>query len=340
MDQTIHLQLSATHDPFGARLRSEGHTLERSELLTLQLNLGKMCNLACHHCHVEAGPHRTEIMTWETMTQILDWIDLHPNSSLQTIDLTGGAPEMNPHFRPLVVELRKRGLHVLDRCNLTILQEPGQEDTAAFLAEHQVEIVASLPCYLEDNVDSQRGQGVYQESITVLNQLNTLGYGQPDSGLHLNLVYNPTGYNLPPDQVALEIDYKRELKERYNILFNRLFTITNMPIARFEHALKRDGVYDSYMTKLTEAYQSVNVENVMCRQLISVGWQGSAYDCDFNQMLLMPLNGLLGTEKVVETKSRKIWEYPLASLLGKQIQTGSHCFGCTAGNGSSCTGTL
>ncbi|MBC8108639.1 MAG: arsenosugar biosynthesis radical SAM protein ArsS [Anaerolineae bacterium] len=325
-------------------MRADRQTLARRSLRTLQLNVGKMCNLACHHCHVEAGPKRTEIMTWPTMQRIVDWIDLHRGSlGVEVIDITGGAPEMNPHFRKLVEQLTSRGLHVLDRCNLTILLDHGYEDMIAFLARHSVEIVASLPCYLEDNVDAQRGNGVYHDSIEVLQRLNKAGYGLPDSKLKLDLVYNPVGYGLPPEQLALEADYKRELLSRHGIHFHRLWTITNMPIERFEHALRRDQKYDAYMDKLLNAHHAGNVENVMCRDLVSVGWQGAVYDCDFNQMLSMAIDApsdLGNDEHVVEAHARKLWDFTPGELLSRTIRTGSHCFGCTAGAGSSCTGAL
>ena len=312
---------------------------------TVQLNLGKMCNLACHHCHVEAGPNRREIMTWPTIERILDWIDQNRDTlDIKIIDLTGGAPEMNSHFRKVVKSFRSRGLHVLDRSNLTILLEPGYQDLIGFLARHRVEIVASLPCYLEENVDAQRGDGVFEGSITTLRKLNAVGYGQPDSHLRLDLVFNPVGYGLPPAQQRLEADYKRELADRFGIVFNRLWTITNMPIKRFEHALRRDGQYDGYMGALAEAHNPDNVDSVMCRDLISIGWQGSVYDCDFNQMLQMPILppefGRDDDEHVVERNSRKLWQYTPDELIGRHVRTGTHCFGCTAGAGSSCTGAL
>ncbi len=345
MPQTIRLPLADPIDPFAQRLVADGQTLARQALDTLQLNLGKMCNLACHHCHVEAGPNRTEIMGWPVMGRILEWFDQHREAlSISTVDLTGGAPEMNPDFRRLVQALRARGLHVLDRCNLTILLEPGYEDLAQFLADHEVEIVASLPCYLEENVDTQRGRGVFQGSIEALRRLNAVGYGQPGSSLRLDLVYNPVGYGLPPDQLALEQDYKRELNRRFGIAFNKLWTITNMPIKRFEHQLRREKQYDGYMQKLSEAHNPGNVGAVMCRSLVSVGWQGSVYDCDFNQMLQMPLDrrGLEASadEHAVESKSHKLWDFTPQQLIGRAIETGTHCFGCTAGAGSSCTGAL
>ncbi len=336
-------------DPFDDRLVADGQTLSRRAITTLQINVGKMCNLACHHCHVEAGPKRTEIMTWQTMQQILGWLTQYKDDlGIKVVDLTGGAPEMNPHFRELVVALRGLGLHVIDRCNLTILLEPGYQDVPAFLAKHKVEVSASLPCYLGDNVDKQRGNGVFDGSIKVLQQLNALGYGQPGTDLRLDLVYNPIDYGLPPAQAPLQADYKKHLHEHFGIVFNTLWTITNMPIKRFEHALKRDGQFDAYMTKLTDAHNNANVDGVMCRDLVSIGWRGSVYDCDFNQMLQMPIQGNgtgLGSggsieEHTVEADSKKLWDYTPNELIGRSIQTAAHCFGCTAGAGSSCTGAL
>ena len=342
MSQSLSLPIAEEFDPFAAQLEADGQVLERASLETLQINVGKMCNLACHHCHVEAGPNRTEIMPADVIDRILGWIDEHRDAmALKTVDLTGGAPEMNPAFRRFVAELTDRGLHVIDRCNLTILLDEGYADMPAFLAEHKVEIVASLPCYLEDNVDKQRGQGVYDESIEVLQQLNAVGYGMPDTGLKLDLVYNPVGYGLPPAQAPLEADYKRELAARFGIQFNQLFTITNMPIKRFEHALNRDGKLDEYMGKLINAHHAANVDAVMCRSLVSVGWLGTVYDCDFNQMLQMPLDGEDGPdEHTEESQGRKLWDWTPAQLINRRIRTARHCFGCTAGSGSSCTGAL
>lgn len=335
--------ISAESDVFTAQLEADAQALARQEIATLQLNLGKMCNLACHHCHVESGPGRKEIMSWPVMEHILRWLD-REGATIRVVDLTGGAPEMNPHFRRLVEELRRRDKHVLDRCNLTILLESGYEDMIDFLARHEVEIVASLPCYLQENVDQQRGRGVYHGSIEALRRLNRAGYGMPQSPLRLDLVYNPVGYGLPPAQEALEADYKRELHQRFGLAFHRLWTITNMPIKRFEHALRREGRYDQYLNKLISAHNRANVANVMCRSLISVGWRGSVYDCDFNQMLQMPLEpasfGPGDDEEQVERDSRKLWEFSLKQLVGRRIRTGMHCFGCTAGAGSSCTGAL
>ena len=333
--------IEADLDLFAQRLRDDSQSLSRRSISTLQINVGKMCNLACHHCHVEAGPKRTEIMPRQVMAQILAWLDKHAkNLGLHTVDVTGGAPEMNPEFRWFTSECRARGLKVLDRCNLTIMAEPGYETLAQFLADNQVEIVASLPCYLEDNVDKQRGNGVFDESIAALKQLNALGYGKPNSGLVLDLVFNPTGYGLPPAQQSLEADYKRELASRFGIVFNRLWTITNMPIKRFEHALKRDGKYDTYMSKLLAAHNPANVSSVMCRDLVSVGYLGTVYDCDFNQMLAMTLDGPSGDEVTAERHGKKLWDYHPDELLNRPILTGNHCFGCTAGAGSSCGGAL
>lgn len=346
--------LDAPPDRFAARLGDAAAGFRRLALATLQLNLGKMCNLACHHCHVEAGPNRTEIMQRETLDAILAWLDRHADDhGIATVDLTGGAPEMNPHFRDAVVAFRERDLHVLDRCNLTILLEPGYADLPRFLADHGVEIVASLPCYLQDNVDKQRGKGVYDGSIEALKRLNAAGYGREGGGLKLDLVYNPVGYGLPPAQEALEGDYKTRLAEDWGIGFNRLWTITNMPIKRFEHALRRDGQYEAYLDKLEAAHRDANLESVMCRSLVSVGWRGTVYDCDFNQMLQMPVAGDDDTdasdadpfgpghdEHVVERDAPKLWDFTPGELIGRRIRTGSHCFGCTAGAGSSCTGSL
>ena len=342
---TIPLEQHTYHDPFAARLDDDEQTLERATLRTLQINVGKMCNLACHHCHVEAGPKRKEIMTWETMQDILAWIDRYRDEmDLEILDLTGGAPEMNPRFRDLVIALRERGLHVLDRCNLSILLQPGYEDMAEFLAQHGVEVVASMPCYSRKNVDEQRGKGVFDDSIEALHILNNVGYGQPDSQLRLDLVYNPVGYGLPGPQEPLEQDYKQHLKEDFGIVFNRLWTITNMPIKRFEHALRRDGMFEPYMNKLIDAHNPRNVEGVMCRSLVSIGWQGSVYDCDFNQMLQMPISPDSfhpgDEEHIVERESQKLWEFTPRELVGRGIRTGGHCFGCTAGSGSSCTGSI
>lgn len=304
--------------------------IRRARIETLQINMGYKCNQACFHCHVNAGPNRTELMDLETVNLVVDFIKHH---NITTLDITGGAPELNPHFRYLVNEVRQLGVKVMDRCNLTILEEPDQENTAEFLANHNIEIVASLPCYLEDNVDAQRGNGVFQTSLKALQRLNTLGYGKPDSGLILNLVYNPTGATLPPPQSQLELDYKRELKARYNIEFNNLFTITNMPIARFGSTLVSKGEFENYMTLLKNAYRPDNLAGVMCRSLISVDYQGYVFDCDFNQMLKIPFGG----NPTVRTHIKELFNEDLKS---KPIAIADHCYGCTAGQGSSCGGSL
>lgn len=315
-------------------LQSEFPPLHRGALDTLQVNLGYRCNLSCVHCHVNAGPTRTEMMSREVIDTLLAFIDAQ---GIRQLDLTGGAPEMNPHFRYFVSAARQRGVEVIDRCNLTIMREPGYEDLAEFLAAEQVVITASLPCYLEDNVSKQRGKGVYQQSVEVLQQLNALGYGR-DPSLVLNLVYNPVGPNLPPPQQGLEADYKRELKDRFGIVFNQLFTITNMPISRFGAVLLANGEYDSYMKLLKANYAADNLQTVMCRNLISVDWQGYVYDCDFNQMLDLPMSSpdMIGSDK----PRVHINTLLQSKLQGWPIQVAEHCYGCTAGQGSSCGGAL
>lgn len=306
--------------------------LMRKELTTLQINVGKLCNQACHHCHVEAGPKRKEIMPHPVARRILDLLE--KERGINTVDITGGAPELCPEFPTLVRESRRMGKHVIDRCNLTILFEPGMEGLAEFLTGNQVEIIASLPCYLEENVDKQRGRGVHRKSIRALQLLNSLGYGLPGSKLALNLVYNPLGPSLPPQQGKLEAEYKRELKQRYGIEFHRLFTITNMPIKRFAEALARSGETDKYMALLANHFNAGTVEGLMCRSLVSVGWDGRLYDCDFNQMLDMGLED-------GRVDALNIWQIEsLSDLAKRSIAVGSHCFGCTAGAGSSCGGSL
>ncbi|MDX8397009.1 MAG: arsenosugar biosynthesis radical SAM protein ArsS [Mariprofundaceae bacterium] len=302
--------------------------ITRKELSILQVNLGYLCNQTCVHCHVDAGPRRTEIMTRETVDTILEFLQA---SDVETLDLTGGAPEMNPHFRYLVAQARALGVKVIDRCNLTILSEPGYEGLAEFLAEHQVEVSASLPCYLGENVDAQRGKGVFSSSIAGIKALNALGYGVENSGLTLNLVYNPTGTSLPPSQLDLQSAYKKELKERFDIVFNQLFTITNMPIKRFGSWLISKGEFESYMQKLKDHYQHANVDDVMCRSLLSVDWQGYVYDCDFNQMLELSLPGQAQTH---------LSDLIGLDMKGRPIAIMDHCYGCTAGQGSSCAGAL
>ncbi|HKK13829.1 MAG TPA: arsenosugar biosynthesis radical SAM (seleno)protein ArsS [Gammaproteobacteria bacterium] len=304
--------------------------LRRGPLHTLQVNLGYRCNQSCLHCHVNAGPRRTEVMDRETVQDVLHYLDAR---GVQTLDLTGGAPELNPHFRYLVGEAVARGVHVMDRCNLTILRQPGQEDLAAFLADHGVEVVASLPCYLEENVDAQRGEGVYAQSLRALRALNDRGYGRPGSGLLLNLVYNPQGPDLPPPQAALEADYRRHLQDRYGLVFNHLFTLANMPIQRFGSTLVSRGQFSGYMERLRAAHRPDNLEGVMCRHLLSVDWQGYAYDCDFNQML--------GIGAKVRGRSRPhLRELLDTDLSGNPVAVADHCYGCTAGQGSSCGGAL
>ncbi len=304
--------------------------IARRRLETLQANLGYKCNQSCTHCHVNAGPKRTELMSRETIDNLLDFLRV---SGVACLDLTGGAPELNPHFRELVVAARALGTRVIDRCNLTILGEPGQEDLAEFLAANRVEIVASLPCYLEDNVDRQRGKGVFPASIEGLRRLNALGYGEPDSGLDLTLVYNPQGPDLPPPQCGLEAAYREQLRARYGIVFNRLFTLTNMPIKRFGSMLISTGRFEGYMSLLRDSHREENLETVMCRSLLSVDWQGYLYDCDFNQMLDLPL--------AVPGKRRPHLADLLArELHGNPIVVAEHCYGCTAGQGSSCGGAL
>jgi radical SAM/Cys-rich protein len=303
--------------------------IKRASLKTVQVNVGYRCNQSCLHCHVNAGPKRKEEMTRETADLVLAYLR---QSGAETLDITGGAPELNENFRYLVTVARKLGVHVMDRCNLTILNEPGQEDTARFLEEHQVEVVASLPCYLKENVEGQRGKGVFDNSISGIKKLNSLGYAREDSGLLLNLVYNPTGPYLPPSQNKLESDYKRELA-KYDVTFNNLFTLTNMPIARFGSTLISNNQFNEYMTLLKQAHQDTNLENVMCRTLVSVDWQGYVYDCDFNQMLGIPMP--------IRNKPRPhLRDLMAVNLEGNAIAIADHCYGCTAGQGSSCGGAL
>jgi radical SAM/Cys-rich protein len=302
----------------------------RQRLTTLQVNLGYRCNQSCLHCHVNAGPKRTEMMADTNLDLIPAVLAAR---ALTTLDLTGGAPELHPGFRALVESARALGARVIDRCNLTVLFEPGCEDLADFLAAQRVEVVASLPCYLEDNVDKQRGKGVYALSIAGLQRLNQLGYGQPGSGLTLNLVYNPAGPSLPPEQAGLEAAYKQELLQRHGIVFNRLYTITNMPILRFGSTLVSKGQFADYMALLKHSFSRANLEQVMCRELISVDWQGNLFDCDFNQMLGLAA-GLNGTPRA---HLRDLLDHDPA---GAPVRVADHCYGCTAGQGSSCGGAL
>eukprot|EP00270_Netrium_digitus_P007677 TRINITY_DN2251_c0_g1_i1.p1 TRINITY_DN2251_c0_g1~~TRINITY_DN2251_c0_g1_i1.p1 ORF type:complete len:343 (-),score=79.64 TRINITY_DN2251_c0_g1_i1:134-1042(-) len=298
-------------------------------MTTVQVNVGLLCNLACAHCHVDASPRRTEAMDATTAQKLVRLLEV--SKSVETLDLTGGAPELNPNFRFLVTEGRRLGLEVIDRCNLTVLFEPGQEDLAEFLAANKVRVVASLPCYSSENVDKQRGKGVFNGSIEALSKLNAIGYGREGSGLVLDLVYNPLGAFLPPPQAELEVAYKRELRDKFGIVFNNLFTITNMPIKRFAHHLKRTGEMEKYMNLLVSSFNAAALENVMCRDLISIRWDGLLYDCDFNQQLTLSLPPSTGLRSIFDLKS-------FDHLVGAPIACGSHCFGCTAGQGSSCTG--
>lgn len=304
--------------------------IKRGKLDTLQVNLGYRCNQSCSHCHVNAGPNRTEEMSSETLDLILEFIQ---HQSITCLDLTGGAPELHPEFKELVVKARALDVHVIDRCNLTILEEPEQEDLAGFLAQHQVEIAASLPCYTKDNVEAQRGDGVFDASILGLQQLNKFGYGVAGSGLLLNLVFNPQGANLPPPQAALEADYHRILKQDHGVVFNHLLTITNMPIQRFGSTLISKGEFEPYMNLLESAHQASNLASVMCRNLLSVDWEGYIYDCDFNQMLGIPIS-------YINNKKPHISDILELDMTAKDIMVADHCYGCTAGQGSSCGGAL
>lgn len=331
-EQVRVLEADSELPRFQEQLSERGvHPLRASRIQILQVNVGKVCNQTCSHCHVDAGPDRRENMSPEVADACLRLLD---RAGIDTLDITGGAPEMNPEFRRLVSGARSLGCRVIDRCNLTILVAPGFTDLPEFLAEHQVEVVASLPCYLESNVDKQRGDRVFQRSLEALRRLNALGYGQPESPLKLTLVYNPTGYSLPPDQEKLEGDYRRELRSRYGIEFTQLFTITNMPISRFLADLQNNGKYDLYMQKLVQAFNPATLEGLMCRSMLSVDWLGNLFDCDFNQMLDLP--ALARQDLNVLNLS----DASLAALRTRLIMTGRHCFGCTAGAGSSCSGSL
>ncbi len=305
----------------------------RSTLDTLQVNLGYRCNQRCLHCHVNAGPTRTEMMDEETIALI---VPVLKQQGIQTLDLTGGAPELHPQFRQLVAEATKAGIQVIDRCNLTILFEPEQEDLAEFLAQHRVDIVASLPCYSMHNVDQQRGDGVFDKSIAALQTLNQFGYGREGSNLILNLVYNPQGANLPPNQQVLEADYKRELLHHFNIEFNHLFALANMPIQRFGSTLISKGQFNDYMNLLKDNFDIANLEQVMCRHLVSVDWQGYLFDCDFNQQLGVGIHPKNGSH----SGKAHIKDLLSTTITGDAITIADHCYGCTAGQGSSCGGAL
>jgi len=319
MRETIHL-LEKTDFP----------SITRNKIETLQVNLGYQCNQSCTHCHVDAGPNRKEMMSTENITAVVNFFK---TQEVNTLDLTGGAPELHAEFKALVETAHNHGLHVIDRCNLTVLEEPGQENTAEFLAQNSVEVVASLPCYLEENVDKQRGKGVFGKSIRGLQVLNQLGYGKGNQDLKLTLVYNPQGPQLPPSQEALQKDYKNFLAEKYDVHFDHLFTITNMPIKRFGSMLVSKGKFVEYMQLLRDAYSSENLASVMCRSMLSVDWQGYVYDCDFNQMLGMALP----YKDQIRTHISEIMH---SNLENNEIAIADHCYGCTAGQGSSCGGAL
>lgn len=313
---------------FDDALENSGlHPLSSTGIEILQVNVGKLCNQTCEHCHVDAGPDRTEVMTRETADLCVAALE---RTGIPTLDITGGAPELNPQFRWLVTEATRQGRHVIDRCNLSVLLLPSQKDLGEFLATHRVEVVASLPYFLAANTDAQRGEGVFDKSIEAMRLLNSLGYGREGSGLELNLVYNPVGAFLPPPQASIEADFKRELLDRHGVVFNSLYAITNMPISRFLEFLLRTNNYDRYMQKLVEAYNPSAAASVMCRNTLSVGWDGTLYDCDFNQMLDLPVS--FGAPLHIR-------DFVHDRLDKRRIVTGQHCYGCTAGAGSSCGGT-
>jgi radical SAM/Cys-rich protein len=315
--------------PFVARLEQSGlYPFRATSLSVFQINVGKLCNQTCRHCHVDAGPDRTEMMSREIAELCLQAL---AQTDIPTVDITGGAPELNPNFRWLVEGASELGRHVIDRCNLSVLLLPSQSDLAAFLAEHRVEIVSSLPYYRAPQTDAQRGEGVFEKSIEGLKRLNSFGYGQKGSGLVLNLVYNPVGAFLPPKQAAIEAQFRRELGTRHGIVFDHLYTITNMPISRFLEFLVESGNYDDYMERLANAFNPAAASGVMCRSLISIGWDGTLYDCDFNQMLDLAVG---------HRAPRHIRDFDFALLASRQIVTGNHCYGCTAGSGSSCGGAV
>ena len=315
--------------PFEKSLADHGFDdLRATSVTTLQVNVGKLCNQACKHCHVDAGPQRKEIMTRETVEQVIEAIK---RNSIPIVDITGGAPELNPDFEHLVLESRKAGAHVIVRHNLTVQFEPGKERLPEFFRDNSVEIIASLPYFLADRTDAQRGRGVFDKSVEALKRLNNLGYGRDETGPMLNLVYNPVGAFLPPDQAGIERDFKREMQSRYGILFNHLYTITNMPISRFLDYLRRSGNYERYMQKLVASFNPATVEGLMCRTLISISWDGRLFDCDFNQMIELPLD---------REMPQKIADFDLAALVARRINTANHCYGCTAGAGSSCGGAV
>jgi radical SAM/Cys-rich protein len=316
--------------PFAQKLRLCGKDLQRRAVDALQINLGRYCNLACIHCHVESGPTRTEMMSREHVDGVLR---LLAHSRIPTLDITGGAPELHPYFEYLVESARKLGRHVMDRCNLTVIFEPGKDHLPEFFKRQRVELVCSLPCYSQENVDKQRGKGTFDSSIRALRRLNEIGYGQPHGNLILNLVYNPVGPHLPPPQAELEEDYKRVLREQFGIVFNHLFCLTNMPITRYATHLKLRGEYDRYIELLETNFNPATVNQVMCRNLISVGWDGRVYDCDFNQMLGLPICDDNGDPLEIASLT-------VEKVHNRAITVGNHCYACTAGSGSSCGGTL
>ncbi len=315
---------------FAEKIRQNGDSFRKRKVDVLQINMGKYCNQACLHCHVEAGPTRKEMMTLETVESVLRFLE---TSDINTVDITGGAPELNPHFDYLVERCVQLGRHVMDRCNLTVIFEPGKDYLPGFFQRNQVEMICSLPCYTEENVDQQRGKGTFEQSIRALQLLNRLGYGFTDTGLELQLVYNPVGAHLPPPQDRLERDYRKILKEEFGIVFNHLFCLTNMPITRFEKFLKLRNEYHQYVELIESAFNPATLDKVMCRNLLSVGWEGSIYDCDFNQMLELPLQDRQG-------RPLKISDLCANGLENQSIIVGDHCYACTAGAGSSCGGSL
>lgn len=328
-DKPIGQQRRAVRQPFIEKIDARGG-LRRRTIDTLQVNMGRYCNLACIHCHVESGPTRTEMMSAETVDAVLRFL---ANSNIPTLDLTGGAPELHADFDHLVASARQLGRRVMDRCNLTVIFEPGKEYLPEFLRDHEVELVCSLPCYSRENVDKQRGKGTFDASIRALQRFNELGYGQPGSGLILNLVYNPVGPHLPPPQEKLEQDYKDILKEQFGIVFNHLYCLANMPITRYATHLRLRGEYDRYLELLETHFNNTTLEQVMCRNLISIGWDGSVYDCDFNQMLDLPMTGAAGGRLNIDSLA-------LDQVINRPIAVGDHCYACTAGAGSSCGGAL
>lgn len=331
-DPHEQVRLLATRNgfvPFNEKMRAANlHPLRSSGLGVFQINVGKLCNQTCAHCHVDAGPDRREVMSQETAELCLRAL---AQTDVPTVDITGGAPELCPSFRWLVEQSKSLGRHVIDRCNLTILLVPSQAGLAEFLARHRVEIIASLPYYREAQTDAQRGDGVFAKSIAALRKLNELGYGREESGLQLNLVYNPVGAFLPPKQESIEKQFKCELERQHGVFFNHLYTITNMPISRFLEFLLQTGNYEAYMERLANAFNPAAAESLMCRTMVSVGWDGTLYDCDFNQMLDLAVHS---------SAPQHIRDFDAARLRHRPIVTGNHCYGCTAGTGSSCGGSL